>query len=103
MVTRREVLILGLASPWLTASGAPEPAPRPDRGPYGRQIASWSRLDKPAGASVLMSNDAPPGTGAGAVLRLNQDAALSSAEQRPIDGGPYQPQDAAGFTVGVWV
>jgi len=103
MVTRREVLILGLASPWLTASGAPEPAPRPDRGPYGRQIASWSRLDKPAGSSVLMSNDAPPGTGAGAVLRLNQDAALSSAEQRPIDGGPYQPQDAAGFTVGVWV
>jgi hypothetical protein len=122
VTTRRTVLILGLAAPWLpacsggansdetrTASMPPlgtDRPPLPDGGTYGRKIASWSQMKHISGNSSLLSGDLPPFTdGATKVLRLSRSSHLSIAEQSPIDGiQAYLPKSPdAGFSAGIWV
>jgi hypothetical protein len=121
MVTRRTVLILGVAAPWLSAcSGgdgsrqnllvphhpiAPDSPNLPNQGTYGRKIASWNQIQETVGARSVLSTDLPPfADGATRVLNLSQSNNLSTAEQSPIDGNePYLPKSGgAGFSAGIW-
>jgi hypothetical protein len=119
MTTRRDVLILALAAPFLPAcsggdsgsQGGPVVQPDsassvlPNQGTYGTKIASWGQLGKAYGASLVApAEPAPFGDSATKLLSLRQDPGASFGEQRPIDGGQaYLPKGTApGFTLGLW-
>lgn len=122
MVTRREVLILGLTAPWLSACGGGSKelsaggkgesptllghAALPDQGTYGTRIATWQHLRLSAGVSSLTSADLPPAPdGVTSVLKLGQSATGSFAEQDDQGVGPaFVPKGTTpGFSTGLWV
>ena len=127
MVTRREVFILGLAAPWLTACGngskelLPSPSPSSpaessstllghvalaDQGTYGTRIATWGQLRLSAGVSSLTSADMPPAAdGVTSVLRLGQSAGGSFGEQNDsVVGSAFVPKGTTpGFSAGLWI
>jgi hypothetical protein len=122
MVTRREVLILGLTAPWLSACGGGSQESSPgghagsptllghgslaDQGTYGTKIASWQQLRLSGGVSSLISAALPPAAdGATSVLKLGQSAGGSFGEQgEPVVDPAFVPKGVIpGFSVGLWV
>ena len=77
------------------------------RGSYGRKVASWSSaLQNSVGTTSFVTGDLPPLVdNATRVVRIDQNAAVSFAQQSPIDGNQQHMPITRGtsFNAGVWV
>lgn len=120
MITRREILILGLGAPWLSAcSGgdgdggtsavqAARVRPNASAAPssvYGYKIVSWSRLADASGNSFPNADEVPPAADPGAAALVMGAANPRSMATAPVDGDQaYMPLGVQpGFSLGLWV
>lgn len=115
MVTRREVLIFGVASTWLSAcgGGGGANAGRPQttllslsRGTYGTRIVDWSQDPGSNGRAIDSTSDLPISADpAVAMVRLAQTTPAGFVQQGvlPSARGLIPAGTWPGFSLGLWV